>query len=191
MGFIVRTTGDSSHADELLVPIGWQFMVDDNTAVDGNDQLLYFFPEMQPQERKNLNECIDDKPENDAICDLFHRDHIIKVFKGGAPIRFALLKTMPLSPGQYRFTIDFFADVVWGYEGDGTKQWAPEGYGELHLCVENAFYQHLDWQPVPIGQVSSRQVEFIVPESQNVTLFAMFRNNYVTKNNGCSWIISF
>ncbi|GIK55909.1 MAG: hypothetical protein BroJett015_15720 [Chloroflexota bacterium] len=183
-GFVVRSTGDSSHADELLVPIGWQFMADDNYPVDNNPDLLYFFPEMQPQERFNLNECTDDKPENDAICELFHRDKIMKVFKGGAPIRFALFKNMPLSPGVYRFTIDFFADTVWGYSPAGQKEWAPEGYAELHLCVENGIYQHLDWQPVPIGQVSSRFVEFIVPDGQNVILFAMFRNNYVTNNNG-------
>ncbi|HUM72054.1 MAG TPA: hypothetical protein PLK31_24780, partial [Chloroflexota bacterium] len=122
-GFVVRSTGDSSHSDELLVPIGWQFMADDNYPVDNNPDLLYFYPEMQPQERFNLNECTDDQPENDAICELFHRDKIMKVFKGGAPIRFALFKNMPLGPGVYRFTIDFFADTVWGYSPAGQKEW--------------------------------------------------------------------
>ncbi|MCL4264229.1 MAG: protein kinase [Anaerolineae bacterium] len=183
-GFVVRSTGDSSHADELLVPLGWQFMTDDNWPVDGNPDLLYFYPEMQPQERLNLNECTDDLPENDAVCDLFHRDKIMKVFKGGAPIRFALFKNMPLGPGIYRFSVDFFADAVWGYSDSGQKEWAPEGHAELHLCVENGIYQHLDWQPVPIGQASSRFVEFVVPDSQNVILFAMFRNNHEINNNG-------
>jgi hypothetical protein len=182
-GFVIRSTGDGSHANEIMVPVGWQFLVNDNAPVDNNPSLLYLFPEMKPQERANLNECSDDDPTNDAICEIFHRDQVVKVFKGGAPIRFALFKTMPLPPGQYRFTIDFFADTVWGYGDGGEKEWAPEGFAELHLCVENAVYQHLDWQPVPIGQVSSRFVEFLVPEGQ-VTLFAMFRNNFVTKNNG-------
>ena len=54
----------------------------------------------------------------------------------------------------------------------------------MQLCVENAEYSHQDWEPVKIGTVDSRSLEFIVPEHKNVTIYVKFRNNQRLANNG-------
>lgn len=167
---------------ELMVPAGWKLLVDDNYPVRAEEpDLKYVYPEMIPRRMEHLNECNTAVPA--PVCALFNRDQVLKVFKGGLPIRFALYKDVTLQPGVYRFKIDFFADTVQFYQ-DGQKVWGEEGMAEIQLCIERAEYDHQDWQPVEIGQVSSQELIFIVPQHQNVTLYAKFRNNFAINNNG-------
>ncbi len=167
---------------ELRVPAGWHLLVYDKAPVDDNEG-VYVFPEMIEREKSVLNECNGVGGAASAeLCDLFDKGKILKVFKGpGLPIRFALYQEVFLSPGAYSFTVTYFANSIW-YEG----RFSPfeDGRAEVQLCISGAEYSHEDWQPVETGKIVTQEIRFIVPESQNVTLFAKFRNRFVQEENG-------
>jgi hypothetical protein len=107
----------------------------------------------------------------------------LKVFKDGLPIRFALFTDISLAPGEYRFRIHFFADAVAAEIGN-QKQFAGPESAQIQLCVVGGEYPHLDWEPVEVGIVSSREVTFFVPEQRRVLIYVKFQNIHTISNNG-------
>ena len=166
---------------ELNVPSGWHLMVDDNIDNIHSDGSPFVFPEMQPWRADQMSECTEGRYE--SICDVFVEEHALKVFKGGLPIRFAMFQDVFLPEGVYTFRVHFFADTVAYYEGN-QKVWGQPGAAEIQLCIDGGEYNHLDWEPVEIGINSVREVEFIVPTSRTVTIYAKFRNTQDLNNNG-------
>jgi hypothetical protein len=168
---------------ELQVPVGWKFMVLDNVPAPENPNgALYAFPEMGPITPNQMSECVDDG--TDPICDIFSDEKALKVFKGGLPIRFALYRDIVLPEGAYTFSVNYFADAVEGKDGGGGKIWAAPGAAQLQLCIKSAEYDHINWQEVPIGQVGSAQVNFVVPTTRTVTLYVNVKNPLSLANNG-------
>ncbi|MCP4356603.1 MAG: protein kinase [Chloroflexi bacterium] len=171
---------------ELRVPAGWHLVVHDKAPVDAGEG-VYVFPEMIEREKGVLNECngVSGAPPAE-LCSLFDKEKILKVFKGpGLPVRFGLYQEVFLEPGAYNFTITYFANSIW-YEEDDVKRFSPfeDNRAETQLCITGAEYDHEDWQPVETGKIVTQEIKFIVPEAQNVTLYAKFRNRFEQTENG-------
>ncbi|MCA9922381.1 MAG: protein kinase [Anaerolineales bacterium] len=175
---------------ELQVPSGWNLLVDDNVPVeDDSTDKLFVYPEMVPVKPDQLNECNNGNFE--PICEIFDGQQGLKVFKGGLPIRFALLQKPFLEPGAYRLTVTYFADTVAYYEGD-EKMWGDPGTAEIQLCINLANYSHMDWESVTIGKIESKSLDFIITEANNYSIFVKFRNTEKYNNNGWffdNWIL--
>jgi hypothetical protein len=165
---------------ELMVPDSWFLMVDDNVPniIDGDN---FVFPEMGLVTMDQLSECVGGRME--TICEIFSGEQALKVFKDGLPIRFALFTDISLAPGEYRFRIHFFADAVAAEIGN-QKQFAGPESAQIQLCVVGGEYPHLDWEPVEVGIVSSREVTFFVPEQRRVLIYVKFQNIHTISNNG-------
>ena len=175
---------DGTFKNEINIPAGWGLLVDDNVenGISGGSGSPFVFPEMLVVTRDNMNECIGNLDE--PICSIFSGAYALKVFKGDAPIRFALFNQFFLEPGVYEFRVQFFADAVQFYDDQNQKVWAQSGAAEIHLCVEGGEYAHKDWESVEIGINNYRDVTFIVPKERNVIIYAKFRNIQDIKNNG-------
>jgi pSer/pThr/pTyr-binding forkhead associated (FHA) protein len=175
---------DGTFKNEINIPAGWGLLVDDNVenGISGGSGSPFVFPEMLVVTRDNMNECIGNLDE--PICSIFSGAYALKVFKGDAPIRFALFNQLFLEPGVYEFRVQFFADAVQFYDDQNQKVWAQSGAAEIHLCVEGGEYAHKDWESVEIGINNYRDVTFIVPKERNVIIYAKFRNIQDIKNNG-------
>jgi eukaryotic-like serine/threonine-protein kinase len=169
---------DGALKQEIKIPVGWRLLVDDERSpVDNDPGRSYAFPEMNPQTEDRMNEC--NQEEKEPICEIFDQNQVLHVFKSGRAMRFALYQTTSiLAPGTYRFSVDYFADVVQWRDENDRKVWGGPEMAEIHLCVEDGHYLLAEtWQPVAqVGQVGSRELVFVLPQATTVTVYAKFRN---------------
>jgi hypothetical protein len=160
---------------EWQIPNGWQMSVDEgaNTLSPG-DGGTFFRPEIRVVPKSDI-------PASEHAQFVFAGQNTIKAFKGGAPTNFAIFTDVALQPGSYRLTINFFADIVGGYNG-GNKIWATQLLSsEARVIVGNG---GTDWTvPLP-GSKSTLTYDFTVEEASPVRVGGAYRSRFVNHNNG-------
>lgn len=163
---------------EWQITQGWSLAIDEGpntlTPEDGD---LFLRPEVRVVSRANL-------PAEEHASFVFDGDKTVKIFKGGAPTSFAVFTDLALPPGTYRFTVNFFPDVVSTYNG-GQKVWATTPQAAEVRFIQNSGGS--DWINVTPGIKNTLTYDFTVEEGGNVRLGAAFRNRFVNSNNG--WFI--
>jgi LysM repeat protein len=161
--------------NELQIPVGWSTYVDEgpNTLSDDPDD-LFFRPEIRVVPSHDL-------PASEAPQFIFDGVKTIKAFKGGAPTSFAIFTDIALPAGAYRFTINFFPDIVSIYQG-GNKVWATDPLAaEARIILNDG---GTVWTTTNIGTKNTMTYEFSLAQPATVRLGAAFRNRYVNGNNG-------
>lgn len=151
-------------APELQVPNGWFMEFDTGHP--------YVLPESRVLPRSQL-------PAHEHSVFIWAGDWTIKVFKGYAPMSFRIFTDVYLQPGTYRFTANYFPDLVSTYNG-GNKIWATPGAGEVSF-IKNGLG---GWSPVNNGARNVMIQTFTVPSAGNVRLGVAFRAHYGLQNNG-------
>lgn len=160
---------------EWQLPDGWMLFVDEgpNTLAPGSGG-NFLRPEVRVVATTNLP-----RVEHEQF--IFDGVRTLKSFKGGAPTSFAIFTDIHLQPGTYRFTINFFPDIVTAYD-QGRKVWAADP-----LAAEVRFIQDnggTDWMPVTPGTKNTLTYDVTVSSAGLVRLGAAFRNRFVQSNNG-------
>jgi LysM repeat protein len=164
--------------NELQIPIGWATHVDEghNTLTDDPED-LFLRPEIRVVPSHDL-------PAHEVPLFVYEGSKTIKAFKGGAPTSFAIFTDITLPAGFYRFTINFFPDIVAVYQG-GQKVWATDPLAaEVRFILNNG---GSDWASPAIGTKNTMTYEFTLTQPATVRLGAAFRNRYVNNNN--SWFL--
>lgn len=160
---------------ELQIPEGWSVWADEgpNTLTPG-DGGLFLRPECRVVPYYDL-------PAAEQSLFIFEGLKTIKCFKGGGPTSFAIFTDVILPAGTYRFTTNFFADVVSVYNGS-QKIWAniPES-AETRIIHNNS---GSGWSNAPIGTRGNLSYTFSLTHTETVRLGGAFRNRYVNANNG-------
>jgi hypothetical protein len=161
-------------APELQVPVGWSMEIDEGGVLAPVTGEPFIRPESRIAPRWGL-------PPSEADLFVYHGDWTIKVFKGGHPISFRLFTTVFLQPGTYRFTAQYFPDLVVAYEG-GSKVWATDPVaGEVRFMNSAG---GSGWLPVNTGVRNTLSQSFSVGSAGNVTVGVAFRTRYILANNG-------
>lgn len=159
---------------EWQISEGWSLAIDEgpNPLTDEDD--LFVRPEVRVVSKANLPP---------AEHDLFVFDGLktIKIFKGGAPVHFAVFTNLQLPAGAYRFTINFFSDAVAGYD-NGVKIWATHPQAAEVRFILNSGGG--DWLLANPGQKNTLSFDFTLEELTAVRLGADFRNRFINDNNG-------
>ncbi|MAT98468.1 MAG: hypothetical protein CL608_15090 [Anaerolineaceae bacterium] len=160
---------------EWQIPNGWQMSVNEgaNTLTPG-DGGTFFRPEIRVVPKSDI-------PASEHAQFVFAGQNTIKAFKGGAPTSFAIFTDVTLPPGSYRLTINFFADIVGGYNG-GNKIWATQLLSsEARVIVGNG---GTEWTvPLP-GSKATLTYDFTIEEASTVRVGGAFRSRFVNHNNG-------
>ncbi len=151
-------------APELQVPNGWYMEFDTGHP--------YILPESRVLPRSQL-------PTHEQSVFIWDGNWTMKVFKGYAPMSYRIFTDVYLQPGTYRFTANYFPDLVSSYNG-GNKIWASPGAGEVAF-IRNGVG---GWSAVNNGTRNVMVQTFIVPASGNVRLGVAFRTHYGLQNNG-------
>lgn len=168
---------------EWQISTGWALSIDEgpNTLTpEEGDRFLR--PEVRVVSKANL-------PSSEHSLFVFDGNKTIKIFKGGAPTSFAVFANVALEPGTYRFTINFFPDIVSVYR-QGKKVWATD-----QLAAEVRFIHNdggSDWVTPTPGVKNTLTYEFTLEEAATIQLGAAFRNRFVNSNNGWfldNWIL--
>ncbi len=162
--------------NELQIPDGWQVAIDEgpNTLQPG-DGGNFARPEIRVVSRAQLSES-----EWDWF--IFDGFKTLKAFKGYAPTIFHFFQDVPLQPGRYRMTVNYFPDIVAQYYPGGRRDFATDPLaGEVRIIHDNG---GTDWSSVTPGQKNSRTYEFNVSQASTVRLGASFRNRFGPANNG-------
>ncbi len=160
--------------NELQIPVGWNVAIDEgpNTLQPG-DGGNFARPEIRVIPRASL-------PEDERDMFVFDGDKTMKAFKGYAPTIFHFFQDVPLQPGRYRMTLNFFPDIVTSYTGGRQFHTDPLA-GEIRI-IHNE--DNLGWTSVTPGQKNWRVYEFTVSQPSTVRLGASFRNRFAAANNG-------
>jgi len=160
--------------NELQIPVGWQVAIDEgpNTLQPG-DGGNFARPEIRVVTTASLAE-----GEGDMF--VFDGYKTMKAFKGYAPTIFHFFQDVPLQPGRYRMTLNFFPDIVTSYTGGREFHTDPLA-GEIRI-IHNE--DNLGWTSVKPGQKNWRVYEFTVNQPGTVRLGASFRNRFAAANNG-------
>lgn len=159
---------------EWQISEGWALAVDEgpNPLTEADD--LFIRPEVRVVSKANL-------PAKEHNLFVFDGNKTIKIFKGGAPVHFAVFSDLQLPAGSYRFTINFFADTVSIYD-QGNKVWATHPQAaEVRFVLNDG---GSDWLYAAPGQKNSQTFDFTLAEPTAVRLGADFRNRFVNTNNG-------
>ncbi|MBP6786254.1 MAG: LysM peptidoglycan-binding domain-containing protein [Candidatus Promineofilum sp.] len=162
--------------NELQIPDGWQVAIDEgpNTLQPG-DGGNFARPEIRVVSRAQL-------AESEWDWFIFDGFKTLKAFKGYAPTIFHFFQDVPLQPGRYRMTINFFPDIVAQYYPGGRRDFHTDPLsGEVRIIHDNG---GTDWSTVTPGQKNSRTYEFTVGQASTVRLGASFRNRFGPANNG-------
>jgi len=86
-----------------------------------------------------------------------------------------------LEPGTYRFSVNFFPDLVAAYTGDGQKLWASQpSAGEVAFIWGGLGA----WMPVVPGTKNSLEQTISLTSPGTVRLGMAFRTSYIFSNNG-------
>jgi LysM repeat protein len=157
---------------ELQVPNHWTFEFDQGQGAPGTGQ-TYLRPEIRVMPRWLL-------PPSEQPQFIWNGDWTVKVFKGGSPISFRLLTNVYLEPGTYRFTANYFPDLVSGYSGGRKIYTTQPSAGEVAF-VRNGIG---GFSPVTPGTKNTMVQTFTVPTAGNVQIGVAFRTRYVLSNNG-------
>lgn len=160
--------------NELQIPVGWQVAIDEgpNTLQPG-DGGNFARPEIRVIPRASL-------PEGERDMFVFDGYKTMKAFKGYAPTIFHFFQDVPLQPGRYRMTLNFFPDIVTSYTGGRQFHTDPLA-GEIRI-IHNE--DNLGWTSVKPGEKNWRIYEFTVSQAGTVRLGASFRNRFAAANNG-------
>ena len=160
--------------NELQIPVGWNVAIDEgpNTLQPG-DGGNFARPEIRVVTTASLAE-----DEGDLF--VFDGYKTMKAFKGYAPTIFHFFQDVPLQPGRYRMTLNFFPDIVTSYTGGRQFHTDPLA-GEIRI-IHNE--DNLGWTSVTPGQKNWRVYEFTVNRPGTVRLGASFRNRFAAANNG-------
>lgn len=160
--------------NELQIPVGWQVAIDEgpNTLQPG-DGGNFARPEIRVVTTASLAE-----GEGDMF--VFDGYKTMKAFKGYAPTIFHFFQDVPLQPGRYRMTLNFFPDIVASYASGRVFHTDPLA-GEIRI-IHNE--NNLGWTSVKPGQKNWRVYEFTVSQPGTVRLGASFRNRFAAANNG-------
>jgi hypothetical protein len=118
-------------------------------------------------------------PTSEQSLFVWDGDWTMKVFKGGARISYRLFTDVFLQPGTYRFTANYFPDLVTGYNG-GQKIWASGGAGEVAFIRGGVG----GWSTVNVGSRNTMVKTFTVPAAGTVRLGVAFRTTWDLNNNG-------
>ncbi|HEX6383555.1 MAG TPA: LysM domain-containing protein [Anaerolineae bacterium] len=160
---------------EWQIPNGWMLFVDEGpNALTPGSGGNFLRPEVRVVPAADL-------PAAERDHFIFDGSNTVKSFKGGAPTNFAIFTDVHLQPGTYRLTINFFPDVVAGYDQE-RKVWAADP-----LAAEVRFIQDnggTDWMPVTPGTKNTLTYNVTVNNAGPVRLGAAFRNRFVQQNNG-------
>jgi LysM repeat protein len=167
---------------EWQISEGWKLAIDEgpNPFTDADDRFIR--PEVRVVSKANL-------PPQEHAQFVFDGEKTIKIFKGGAPVHFAVFTDLPLPAGSYRFTINFFADTVAEYN-QGGKVWATHPQAaEVRFILNNG---GSDWLYAAPGQKNTLTYDFTLTQPATVRLGADFRNRFINNNNGWfldNWIL--
>lgn len=164
--------------NELQLPMNWLVEVYEgpNTLNPGSGA-NFFRPEVRLLTKAHL-------PANEVEMFVFDGEKTIKAFKGDAPTNFLIYTQVALQPGTYRFTANFFADSVLGYDG-GNKIWNLQvAAAEYRFVVGNG---GSDWLVATVGTRTTQSYEFTINQAQTLRVGVAFRNRYEGSNNG--WFI--
>jgi LysM repeat protein len=157
---------------ELQVPNNWIFEFDEGQGAPGTGQ-TFLRPEIRVMPRWLL-------PPSEQPLFVWNGDWTVKVFKGGSPVSFRLLTDVTLQPGTYRFTANYFPDLVSGYSGGSKIFTSQPSAGEVAF-VKNGIG---DWSAVSPGSKNTMVQAFSVPSAGNVRIGVAFRTRYALPNNG-------
>ncbi|MCA9943118.1 MAG: LysM peptidoglycan-binding domain-containing protein [Anaerolineales bacterium] len=160
---------------EWQIPNGWLLAVDEGAnTLNPGDGGTFLRPEIRVVPKSDI-------PPAEHAQFVFDGQNTIKAFKGGAPTNFAIFTDVNLEPGSYRLTINFFPDIIGGYDG-GTKIWAVQALSsEARLIVNSG---GTDWSTPQPGARATLTYDFTVEESGAVRVGAAFRSRFVNQNNG-------
>lgn len=164
------------NVQEYQLPDGWRIEnVRDNeaTAFGGT----YFRPEVRTLSNNDL-------PEDERSLFILEGEQVVKIFKGGAPMRAAFVTTNPiaLSPGEYELRIGIYADIVAHH--DGSKQFATDpNSAQIRLVAGNL---PTGFSPAPIGGDRARHIviPFSVDRAFNGQIGIELDAPLVQNNNG-------
>ncbi len=160
---------------ELQLPNGWAFEWDEGPTGFGNQVWdVYVRPETRVLPSSQL-------PPHEHPLFIYDGVCTIKLFKGFGAISFRLLTDVTLEPGTYTFEVNFFPDLVVGYNGD-QKIWAPDPFsGEVQFLIGGVAY---GWNYPTFGRKNTLQQTFTITETQNVRLGVWVRGRFAIANNG-------
>lgn len=115
---------------ELQIPVHWLWWNSDESLPNPFDPAphsVFRQPESRVLHYSEL------PPEEQSLF-VLQGAYTWKVFKGHGSIYFRLMQAIDhVEPGLYRLTVNVFADLVQGYNADGSKIWAndPDGHDGL------------------------------------------------------------
>ncbi len=160
---------------ELQLPNGWYLEYDQGTNPFDSAPWSDF---VRPETRVLSSSML---PPQERPLYIWQGEYTVKIFKGSGAISTRLLTQVTLQPGNYRFTINVFPDLVSGYEG-GQKIWAPDPFsGEVRFVVGGG---GSDWILPTFGQRNTLSHSFSIGSAQTVQLGVALRGRYALANNG-------
>lgn len=125
-------------------------------------------------------------PSNEQPLFVFDGQYTMKIFKGYWAINVQLVTDVYLDPGTYLFEVNFFPDLVVGYN-NGQKVWPSDPYaGEVRFVVTGG---GTGWFPPVFGQRNTYTHTFVVSQAQTIRVGVGFRNRYGILNNG--WFVDY
>lgn len=160
---------------ELQLPNSWLFEWDEGPTGFGNQSWdVYVRPETRVLPTSQL-------PSHEHPLYIYDGVYTIKMFKGFGAISFRLLTDVTLEPGTYTFEVNFFPDLVVGYNGE-QKIWAPDPFsGEVQFLIGGVAY---GWNYPTFGRKNTLQQTFTITQTQNVRLGIWVRGRFAIANNG-------
>ncbi len=161
---------------ELQIPNEWTLEWDaGNNPLDPDPWNAFVRPESRVLPKDFL-------PPNEHSTFIWDGTHTVKIFKGEGAISFRLLTQRHLEPGQYRFEVNIFPDLVVGYDPSGAKIWAPDPLsGEVQFLVDGAYG---GWRLPTFGRRNTLTHLFTVTEPHTITLGVWIRGRWAIENNG-------
>ena len=163
---------------ELQLPNGWRVEeIKDNEPTRFGE--TYFRPEIRTLSA-------DDLPEEEVAIFITDQTHALKMFKGGAPMQAAIMTELPimLTPGDYQFTIRFFADIIAAVENGGKQFHSDPNAAKIQVVFGDSRSEFLD---VAMGAQNEIVFPFKVPRQQTMKVGVVFQANFLANNNG--WFI--
>ena len=161
---------------EWQLPNGWSLSVNEGANPLGSGG-RYFRPEIRVLSRGHL-------PPNEQDMFVFEGGNTIKAFKGDAPTNFSIYRDLALQPGTYRFSISFFPDSVYGYNGNEKVYNGDPLSAEAHIIVGDG---GTGWAGSHVGNRNTVTYDFTLETAQTIRLGGAFRNRFAQSNNG--WFI--
>ncbi|MGH2537778.1 MAG: hypothetical protein ACRDHL_10320 [Candidatus Promineifilaceae bacterium] len=161
---------------ELQIPQGWRLEWEEGVNPLDPDPWNAF---VRPESRVLTADFL---PPGEAELFIWDGAHTLKIFKGRGALSFRLLTDVSLEPGTYLFEINFFPDMVDGYQPDGTKIWAPDPLsGEVQFYVDRP---RGGWTFPTFGERNQLSYAFSQGGAGMVELGVAFRGRWAILNNG-------